>query len=222
MGVYREALESKVADSPLLQAIFLSNICACEQALERYVDALSSASIAISLAPTFAKARSRLATLYGELDMHKEAIEAYDSLLELPLDNEERNVANWNKREVEKKKAAQPNWYKLLGLKDFGSATTTSDVKKAYKKLALVHHPDKNSLLLAPSCLNSSRKLRGCCATIPSAKNGGENSARKRQRRVIRAGERRALLLLLNLLPQTLVPLTLALIRGSRENMPKM
>jgi DnaJ-class molecular chaperone len=61
------------------------------------------------------------------------------------LDNEERNVANWNKREVEKKKAAQPNWYKLLGLKDFGSATTTSDVKKAYKKLALVHHPDKNS-----------------------------------------------------------------------------
>ena len=145
MGVYREALESCAADSPVLQAIFLSNICACEQALERYVDALSSASIAISLAPTFAKARSRLATLYGELDMHKEAIEAYDSLLELPLDNEERNVANWNKREVEKKKAAQPNWYKLLGLKDFGSATTTSDVKKAYKKLALVHHPDKNS-----------------------------------------------------------------------------
>lgn len=145
MGVYREALESCAAVSPVLQAIFLSNICACEQALERYVDALSSASVAISLAPTFAKARSRLATLYSELDMHKEAIEAYDSLLELPLDNEERNVANWNRREVEKKRALQPNWYKLLGLKDFSSATTTSEVKKAYKKLALVHHPDKNS-----------------------------------------------------------------------------
>ena len=145
MGVYREALGLCAVDSPMLQAIFLSNICACEQALQRYVDALSSASIAISLAPTFVKVRSRLATLYSELDMHKEAIEAYDSLLELPLSNEERNVANWNKREVEKKRDIEPNWYKLLGLKDFSSATTTSDVKKAYKKLALVHHPDKNS-----------------------------------------------------------------------------
>ena len=86
MGVYREALGLCAVDSPMLQAIFLSNICACEQALQRYVDALSSASIAISLAPTFVKVRSRLATLYSELDMHKEAIEASHSLLEASIE----------------------------------------------------------------------------------------------------------------------------------------
>ena len=147
MGVYKKALES-CAESPMLQAIFLSNICACEQALERYVDALSSASIAILLAPTFAKARSRLATLYGELDMYKDAIDACNDLLELPLDHEEKNQAIFNKREIENRTRAftasspPPNWLKLLGLKE---TATTSDVKKAYRALALIHHPDKAS-----------------------------------------------------------------------------
>ncbi len=43
--------------------------------------------------------------------------------------------------ELELKKSKRKDYYKILGLdKSAGEA----DIKKAYRKLAIVHHPDKN------------------------------------------------------------------------------
>jgi DnaJ family protein C protein 7 len=139
--LYGEALVMS-AGAPMLEGLFLSNICACEQAMSKYADALSSAGTAVAIAPTFVKAHSRLATLYTELGMLTEAEAAYRRMLEMPLESHEEVQASTNLASVSARaKNNRPvDWYKLLGIKPSASAT---DIKKAYRQLALVHHPDK-------------------------------------------------------------------------------
>jgi DnaJ family protein C protein 7 len=125
-----------------IEGLFLSNICACEQALGKYADALSSAGTAVAIAPAFVKAHSRLATLYTELDMLADAVAAYKTMLELPLErNEETQARSTLATQTARSKNNRPvNWIKLLGVEASASA---ADIKKAYRQLALVHHPDK-------------------------------------------------------------------------------
>jgi len=138
---YTEALVMS-SGAPMLEGLFLSNICACEQALGRYADALSSAGTAVAIAPSFVKAHSRLATLYTELEMLTDAVTAYKTMLDLPLERSEETQARSSLATVNaRSKNNRPvNWYKLIGVEASASA---SDIKKAYRQLALVHHPDK-------------------------------------------------------------------------------
>lgn len=141
LGLYTEALLLS-SGTPMLEGLFLSNICACEQSLGKYADALSSAGTAVAIAPTFVKAHSRLATLYAELDMLADASEAYKTLLKMPLESSEATQARSSLATVTaKSRNNRPvNWYKLLGVEASAGA---AEIKKAYRQLALVHHPDK-------------------------------------------------------------------------------
>ena len=95
LALYNEALQMSCG-VPALEGLFLSNICACEQALGRYADALSSAGTAVAVAPSFVKAHSRLATIYSELGMLSDAQAAYRTMMQLSLDDKEETQAGTN------------------------------------------------------------------------------------------------------------------------------
>ena len=155
MRMYSEAL-GMCKYSKTLQALFLSNICACEQATERYVDALASASAACALAPTYAKAHSRLAAIYTELDMVSDAKATYEALLTMSLSSDEQTkVLSYLKTVEERLQAGTPiNWRRLLGV---GAKPSSDELKKCYRQLALSHHPDKASRGGASQALSDAR-----------------------------------------------------------------
>lgn len=140
-SLYFDALKL-CKDSDLLQALFLSNICACAHAMEDYINALASAGAACALAPKYAKAHARLAAIYTELDMVNEAQQIYECLLDMDLSHDEREKVHTYLVTIrDRVKAELPaNWRKLLGV---GAKPSKDELKKKYRQLALSHHPDK-------------------------------------------------------------------------------
>ena len=86
------------------------------------------------------KARKTKARALGESGNWDEAVREYKAIAESHpsepgISKDVRNA------ELELKKSKRKDYYKILGVeKDAGD----SDIKKAYRKLAIVHHPDKN------------------------------------------------------------------------------
>ena len=86
------------------------------------------------------KARKTKARALGESGNWDEAVREYKAIAESHpsepgISKDVRNA------ELELKKSKRKDYYKILGVeKDAGD----NDIKKAYRKLAIVHHPDKN------------------------------------------------------------------------------
>ena len=155
LSTYAEALRMS-SGTPALEGLFLSNMCACEQALGQFADALSSAGTAVGVAPRYVKARSRLATIYVELGMYDDAVAAYGAMLELPLEATEASQSRAGlAAATQKAKQSHPvDWIKLLGVSPNASA---AEMKKAYRQLALAHHPDKANKLGASAGVAKAR-----------------------------------------------------------------
>ncbi|URE01316.1 DnaJ [Musa troglodytarum] len=164
---YSAALACSTESRPFA-AICFCNRAAAYQALGQIADAIADCSLAIALDPSYLKAISRRATLhemirdYGQAsnDLHR-----LISLLEKQLkdkDNQdgalERSISNnsdlsqaclrLSTVEEESRKEIPLDMYMILGIEPSSSA---ADVKKAYRKAALRHHPDKAGQLLARS-----------------------------------------------------------------------
>ena len=118
--------------TPALEGLFLSNMCACEQALGQFADALSSAGTAVGVAPRYVKARSRLATIYVELGMYDDAVRRVRRDAGAPPGGQ-RGVAVARRglaAATRKAKQSHPvDWIKLLGVSPNASA---AEMKKAY------------------------------------------------------------------------------------------
>ncbi|MCJ1417949.1 hypothetical protein MMC32_004294 [Xylographa parallela] len=137
--LYSAALEvdpfNKGTNAKLLQNRAMASI-----KVKEYKSAIDDCTRALSLDPSYLKARKTKARALGESGNWDEAVREFKAIAESNpsepgIAKEVRNA------ELELKKSKRKDYYKILGVdKDAGE----TEIKKAYRKLAIVHHPDKN------------------------------------------------------------------------------
>jgi DnaJ homolog subfamily C member 7 len=136
---YSEALEvdplNKGTNSKLLQ-----NRALCRVQLKDYKGAIADCERAISLDPTYTKAKKTKATALGQSGDWESAVRELKELQE--QDPQDGSIAKeLRKAELELKKSKRKDYYKILGVE---KDADENQIKKAYRKAAIIHHPDKN------------------------------------------------------------------------------
>ncbi|KAF0897846.1 hypothetical protein E2562_001574 [Oryza meyeriana var. granulata] len=171
-GKYSEAVEYYTAallsntESLRFSAICFANRAAAYQAMGQSLDAIADCSLAIALDSNYSKAISRRAGLYELIRDYDQAgndLRRLISLLErrlqenmsMPSEKSDGirtslNQANLRLSALERdaKKGISLNIYLILGIEP---SCTFLDIRKAYRKAALRHHPDKAGNFLVRS-----------------------------------------------------------------------
>ncbi|PNY20896.1 DnaJ subfamily C member 7 [Tolypocladium capitatum] len=136
---YTQALEIDPSNRNM-NAKLLQNRAQCKIKLKQYDEAIADAERAVGLDPSYTKARKTKANALGQSGKWEDAVNEWKSIQE--LDPEDRTIPKEVRRaELELKKSLRKDYYRIMGLeKDAGP----DDIKKAYRKMAVKLHPDKN------------------------------------------------------------------------------
>lgn len=96
---------------------------------------------ALDLDPSYTKAYLRRARTYMDTEQYEDAVRDYEALFKTDKCNREyRQLLKDAKLELQKSK--RKDYYKILGI---DKNANEEEVKKAYRKRAMVHHPDRHS-----------------------------------------------------------------------------
>ncbi|CAL4976870.1 unnamed protein product [Urochloa decumbens] len=170
-GKYLEAVEyyttALLSNSESLRflAVCFCNRAAAYQAMGQILDAIADCSLAIALDADYSKAFSRRSSLYELIGDHDQAANDVHRLIALlekqlqenmsmPLEKTESIRGNLNQAnlrlsslKLDARKEVSSNMYLILGIEP----SSAVDIKKAYHKAALRHHPDKAGKFLVRS-----------------------------------------------------------------------
>lgn len=144
--IYRQAVGlAKKLDNKEMSAILHFNLAMTYDKLKYYDQAADECANAVKINNNYLKAHKKRAEIYARQNKLDEAVICYEYLSELDSDNHhiynhfmtQAKQAKESNRWVKKK-----DYHQILGL---GHDCTQEDLKKAYRKQALNHHPDRHS-----------------------------------------------------------------------------
>ncbi|KOC61596.1 DnaJ like protein subfamily C member 7 [Habropoda laboriosa] len=94
---------------------------------------------ALKLDENYLKALLKRATSYMELKEYEKAIHDFEKACKLDKSRDSKRLLMEAKLAL--KQSKRKDYYKILGI---GKNASTDDIKKAYRKRAMVHHPDRH------------------------------------------------------------------------------
>ncbi|EFA85645.1 DNAJ heat shock N-terminal domain-containing protein [Heterostelium album PN500] len=140
----------------LMNAQLYNNRAAAAVQLNKITDAIADCTKAIDLDPNYVKAISRRAQCYMKEEMYEDAVRDYEKAKSLDPENADIHN-NLKQAKIDLKKSLKKDYYKILGV---SKEANESEIKKAYRKLALQYHPDKNSTLPEEDKLKAERLFK--------------------------------------------------------------
>merc|ERR1711963_163001 len=109
--------------------------------LKRTSESIADCDKALELDPSYTKALLRRAKSYMETEQFEEAVRDYEKVHKGDRGNQEyRHLLQEAKLEL--KKSKRKDYYKILAV---DKNANEEEIKKAYRKRAMVHHPDRHA-----------------------------------------------------------------------------
>ncbi|KAJ8019524.1 DnaJ-like subfamily C member 7 [Holothuria leucospilota] len=137
--LYTEALEID-EHNVYTNAKLYCNRATVNSKLNKFEDAIADCTSAIKLDENYQKAYMRRAKCYMDTEQYEEAVRDYQHIYQMDKSRENRRLLQ--EAELELKKSKRKDYYKILSI----SKTASEDeIRKAYRKHALLHHPDRHS-----------------------------------------------------------------------------
>lgn len=108
--------------------------------LRKFKESLQECTQALKLDEGYLKALLKRAACHTELEEYEEAVRDYEQACKMDKSRDNKRLLQEAKLAL--KKSKRKDYYKILGIDKNAS---NDDIKKAYRKRAMVHHPDKHA-----------------------------------------------------------------------------
>ena len=139
ISIYSQALELD-PDADNINSMLHSNRAAAYMSSSQYEKAVDDCNVSLKYDPNHTKVIIRRARCLMSLERYEEAVADFEKALQQDEGNRDLRK-EVKKARLELKKSKRKDYYKILGV---GKDATPSEIKKGYRKMALIHHPDKN------------------------------------------------------------------------------